>query len=100
MIPKQYPQMAEYIILKHVVLGSKHVATGQTRHYLGTEILPLPSELSIAQYPGDSGFYLLYFDSSGKELTDTYHDSVENAMAQADFEFQVKPSDWQDVTVL
>jgi hypothetical protein len=52
--------------------------------------------LRIAPFAGDPGFYLLYLDSSGNELTDTYHGSVEEAMAQADFEFEVNPSDWRD----
>ena len=89
--------MATYSVLKQVVLGPQHRVTGKTRHYHGTEPLPPPSELRIGQCTGDPGFYLLYLDVSGKELTDTYHDSVEQAMAQADFEFAVKPSDWQDV---
>jgi len=88
--------MATYSILKRVLLGPQHHATGKTRHYHGEAALPQPSELLIAQYAGDPGFYLLYFDASGNELTDTYDDSIDEAMTQADFEFEVKPSHWQD----
>jgi hypothetical protein len=31
-------------------------------------------------------------------MTDTYHDSIEDAMAQADFEFEVRPDEWESVT--
>lgn len=88
--------MPNHSVLKRVVLGPQHRVTGKTRHYYGTAPLPPPSELRIAPFAGDPGFYLLYLDSSGNELTDTYHGSVEEAMAQADFEFEVNPSDWRD----
>ena len=52
----------------------------------------------IARYANDPGFYLLYFDANGDEMTDTYHDSIEDAMAQADFEFEVRPDEWESVT--
>jgi hypothetical protein len=58
------------------------------------EELPPPSELRIVKYDGDSGFYLFYCDDSGKEFTDTYHDSLEEALAQAEWEFGVKPHEW------
>ena len=70
------------------------VATGNTTHYDGNKILPQPFALSIAQYDGDSGFYLFYLDESGKEQTDTYHESIEGAFKQAEFEFGVKKEDW------
>jgi hypothetical protein len=43
--------------------------------------------LAIAKYPNDSGFYLFYCDAEWAVITDTYHDSVERAVHQAEFEF-------------
>jgi hypothetical protein len=37
---------------------------------------------------------LVYKDLLGKELNDTYHESIERAIAQAEFEFGVKPCEW------
>jgi len=82
-------------LLRRIVLGPQHRPTGRTRHFYGRVELPLPSELRIVQYSGDPGFYLLYCDELGNELTDTYHDTLEEAMAQADWEFGVKPDEWQ-----
>lgn len=53
--------------------------TGNTAHYDSDTILPQPFALTIVQYDGDSGFYLFYLDESGKEQTDTYHESIEGA---------------------
>ena len=73
------------------------IATGNTTHYDGNKILPQPFALSIVQYDGDSGFYLFYLDESGKEQTDTYHESIEDAFKQAEFEFGVKKEDWKNL---
>lgn len=81
--------------LRHVRLGPQHRPTGKTRHYLGTSELPPPAELRIVQYTEDPGYYLLYFDNQGAELTDTYHDSLAEAMQQAEWEFGVRPEEWR-----
>ncbi|MDY7094506.1 MAG: hypothetical protein SX243_16160 [Acidobacteriota bacterium] len=81
--------------LRYVHLGPQHRPTGKTRHSLGASELPPPTELRIVQYTEDPGYYLLYFDDQGEELTDTYHDSLNEAMEQAEWEFGVRPEDWQ-----
>lgn len=85
-------------ILKTIELKPFHVPTGKTRHYHGG-LLPAPSSLRIGQYPGRTGFYLFYLDKDGRELTDTYHSTLSEAMSQAEFEFLVKPEEWTDVVV-
>jgi hypothetical protein len=88
--------MNEYILLYSVKLElqGKHKPTGNTRHFGGGALLPDPVELRIIQYADDPGFYLFYCDENGKEQTDTYHDSVEGAMDQAEWELNVQPEDW------
>ncbi len=56
-----------------------------------------PAMLKIAKFEGDTGYYLYYCDSSGVEMTDTWHESLEKAMEQAEFEFQVAKQDWEPV---
>lgn len=86
--------MYPYVILRRIKLDSPHEPTGKTRHYIGDRELPAPNELQIVKYPDDAGYYLLYLGEGGSELTDTYHDSVEKAIEQAEWEFQVKPDEW------
>jgi hypothetical protein len=68
--------------------------TGKTRHYRD-QLLPPPQQLEIVQLPPDSGFYLLYLDGNGAEMTDTWHESLEQAMDQANFEFGLLPNEWE-----
>lgn len=75
-------------------MTSESRATGKTRHFSGGAQVPHPRLLKIAQYTGDPGFYLLHFGTDGEELTDTYHDSLGDAMAQAQFEFDIVESEW------
>ena len=88
----------DYVVLWSVKLAGKHAPTGRTTHYRGQEVLSPPQNLQIAQYPDDEGYYLLYLDENGDELTDTYHNDIASAMAQAEWEFGVKVSEWERVT--
>jgi hypothetical protein len=87
--------MSEPMVLLRLPLTPAHSPTGKTRHFSGGELLPAPSELRIVKYADDPGFYLFYCDNTGKELTDTYHDTLEGAMAQAEWEFGVKENEWK-----
>lgn len=87
--------MEKYHILRRVRLNAKHEPTGNTRHFHGREPVPSPRQLLIVQYAGDPGFYLIHLDEGGNELTDTYHDTLEDACEQAAWEFQVEEGDWE-----
>ena len=66
---------------------SQCLRTGRTRHVArGIELAEF-STLAIAQFADDPGYYLFYCDEEWRVLTDTYHDTREGAVAQAEFEF-------------
>jgi hypothetical protein len=88
--------MDEPRLLRRIKLTSAHKPTGKTRHLHGDEPLPPPNELRIVQYSSDPGYYLFYCDESGIEMTDTYHDSVKEAMDQAEFEFGITADEWNE----
>ena len=82
---------------------SKHRPTGNTRHYYGSPLdpdeqvpVPVPTTLRIVQYDGEAAFYLLYLDAAGNELTDTWHQTLDDAKHQAEFEFNVAPDEWPE----
>lgn len=86
---------ARMTIVARVILQARHARTDHTRHY--RDALPLPSahQLEVAKFEEEPGYYLLYLDEEGQEMTDTYHDSFEEALAQAQFEFGVVLQDWE-----
>ena len=75
------------VVLKVADLSSSP-PTGRTRHEVGGVVAGPFERLAIAQYPSDSGFYLLYCDEEWRAITDAYHDTLERAIAQAGFEFE------------
>jgi hypothetical protein len=71
---------------------NRHHTTGRTVHYIRGGLAPPPAQLHITEHKG--GYYLLYLAESGDELTDTYHETLESAFEQAEFEFNVRREDW------
>ena len=93
--------MNEWKVNKSIELKSHHAPTGRTRHQVvnskGAQDFPPFVKLQIAQFEGDGGFYLLYLPEEGQG-TDTWHKSLEDAMHQAEFEFNVRTEEWTDVS--
>lgn len=89
--------MSTYLVLREVRLKKTHKATGKTHHYYNDKEIIKPSKLQVVTYPDDMGYYLLYFDEYDRELTDTYHDSLEGAIAQAEWEFHIQANEWHVV---
>ena len=84
-------------ILKQVSLaGFKE--TGNTKHYHGNEKLPKPEALQLIKYDGDDGYYLFYLNENMEEMTDTYHNTIERAFQQAEWEFDIQAKDWKEVS--
>lgn len=61
--------MSLYHVLYSMRLSERHKPTGRTRHFSNDELLATPTELWIAQYSDDVGYYLLYLDTHGAERT-------------------------------
>ena len=76
-------------------------STGKTKHSVGELVqgrpvpvksLPAPAWVEISEE--DGAFYLLHFDAEGASFADTWHQTLENAKQQAEFEFGILPSEW------
>jgi hypothetical protein len=86
--------------LYRLELGAHHLNPGRTKHQLvdslGRRDFPAFKSLEICQYEDDAGFYLLYFPEAGPG-TDTWHQSLDDALHQAEWEFGVAPTEWVKV---
>lgn len=76
--------------------------TGATRHHRAhfeegevrkDEEMPAPASVEIQ--PAEGAFSLLYLDEHGECLTDTWHQTLEQAKAQARHEFGIGEDDWE-----
>ena len=90
----------QMITIKKVMLTDRHLNPGRTKHTLidGAGARPFPpfTSLAITQYGDGPGYYLIHVceDHTG---TDTFHETLEDAIDQAEWEFEVRPEEWTDV---
>ncbi|OQP51154.1 hypothetical protein A4H97_03370 [Niastella yeongjuensis] len=80
--------------MAYLILTSNHSKTNNTKHYVGGQLLTDIRILAICKYEDAPGYYLFYCGADWNEFTDTYHDSIEDAIDQAEFEFANTHSDW------
>jgi hypothetical protein len=87
---------AQMATIKRARLGPQHHAS-LTKHTMsdgkGTRAFPPFVELEIAAYPDDKGCYLFHICADGQG-TDTWHETIEDALHQAEWEFGVKAEEW------
>ncbi len=78
------------------VKRSKDVASHSLGGILeGTiETAPIQAPASLELVQRDGAYYLLHLDDAGQCIADTWHPSIEEAKAQAEFEFGIGPEDW------
>ena len=66
---------------------SNTTPTRRTRHVVQGRVVVDFAALAIAEYEPGECVYLLYCDAEWNSITDTHHDNIEGADAQAEFEF-------------
>jgi hypothetical protein len=86
--------------VKRAMLGSQHLQPGRTKHTItdkdGTRAFPPFKSLEIAHNPGSPGYYLFHICADG-QVADTWHESLDDALEQAEWEFGVQPQEWTSI---
>jgi hypothetical protein len=72
-------------VLMHAMVDRRHGPTGSAAGFMRGEPF-LPTALAICGDAG-GGFYLFGCDAEWNTVTDTWHQTVEDAMEQAEFEY-------------
>ena len=93
--------MPDLVKLKRVSLSPHHLRPGRTRHTIsdanGVRAFAPFVALEIVSYPNEKSCYLFHI-SENDEIADTWHQSVEEALDQAEYEFGVRRTEWTDVS--
>jgi len=82
-------------ILEYLEMSDDHIPTGYCRHSIGGEKRTDFMALAICKYTGVNGFYLFYCDESWEEINDSYHETIDEAKKQAEFEYTGTKNDWR-----
>ncbi len=71
--------------------------TGATHHVLATRggEVEIPPARSVEIVQEDNGYLLLRLNDRGDCLADTWHATLDEAKAQAAFEFDIREEDWR-----
>jgi hypothetical protein len=74
-------------VICYTRIDGRHEHTGNTRHTVAGQCVGPASGLAICQYLGETSFYLFSCDAIWCSITDTSHQSLEEAQAQAEYEY-------------
>lgn len=66
-------------------IDERHRHTGNCRQVVAGELMGPAGGLAICQYEGETSYYLFGCDEGWDTLTDTWHETLEDAKAQAEF---------------
>lgn len=89
-------------VLRYASIDDDVRPTGATKHSYGDvvdgEIVagePLGQFAALAiQGDDDAGYFLLYLDADGSSVTDTWHETLDDALGQAEFEYEGITAKW------
>ena len=92
--------MEQFTAIRRVKLGDHHLSPGRANDMIvgsnGKRPFAPFKELIIAHDPGTVGCYLMHHSIDGR-AADTWHESLEDALHQAEWEFEVELSEWVEI---
>ena len=80
--------------VRYVTEKTAHSQGVPTKGSIEVTKVPDPKTLEVVEQKGS--FYLLRLDEQGECVADTWHETIEAAKAQANFEFGIEEGDWTE----
>jgi hypothetical protein len=87
-------RIGEDQVVCYTPVDSRHRYTGATRHFLAGVLAGPARGLAICKSPGTPGLLLYGCDAQWSVLTDTWHSSLAEALAQAEHEYAGSLETW------
>ena len=81
-------------VVCYTPIDQRHVKTGNTVHLTGRDETEGPRGLAICQYDDEDGYYLFSCDQEWQSLSDTWHQALDDAKDQAEFEYKGTSQSW------
>ena len=91
------PFIGDMPVLLFTPIDWRHTPTDQTAHTVNGESFGPAAGLVICQDPDGSSVYLYYCNNEWEPVTDTWHLSVDDAKAQAAFEYSGLDDSWESL---
>ncbi len=77
-------------------IDQRHRFTEACNQVAAGQLMGAMSGLAICQDAGEDGFYLFGCDSEWQAVTDTWHQTLDDAKHQAEFEYEGVNKTWID----
>jgi hypothetical protein len=84
-------------VVCYTQIDTRHRHTGATRHTVGGAEQGAAAALAVCK--DEESFYLFYCDADWEPVTDTWHESLDDAFDQAEFEYAGTREIWVHVRV-
>ena len=84
------------LVIRWSLIDKRHQATGNCKHFVAGFLQNPAAGLAICRYQ-DGEFYLFGCDDCWNCITDTCHATLEEAMNQAEFEYEGITITWNSV---
>lgn len=82
-------------VISYSPIDKRHHHTGNCRQIVAGVLQGPMAGLAICQYPGEDSYFLFGCDTEWQSITDTWHQTLEQAKQQAEFEYEGVSSTWQ-----
>lgn len=84
-------------VVRWSAIDDRHRPTGNCRQIVAGALQGAAAGLAICQYEGESAYYLFGCDAEWNMVTDTWHETLEGALKQAEFEYEGVSETWNVV---
>ena len=82
-------------VLCFTTIDRRHHPSGNCNQIVAGVLEGPAAILAIGRYAGETGYYLFGCNAVWEVVTDTWHPTLDDAKAQAEFEYQGVSSTWQ-----
>jgi len=84
-------------VVRWSAIDSRHRPTGNCRQIVAGERQGPAAGLAVCRYDGEEGYYLFGCDQEWHSVMDTWHETLEQALQQAEFEYEGVSATWNVV---
>jgi len=85
-------------VICYTPIDDRHKFTGNCKQIVAGKLMGTMAGLAICQYDKNDAFYLFGCTADWNSVTDTWHQTVEEAKGQAEFEYQGTIHTWIKAT--
>jgi len=84
-------------LVRWSLVDARHRPTGNAQQVVAGTLRGPAAGLAICQAEGEDAYYLFGCDERWKTVTDTWHETLEEALQQAEFEYEGVSATWNIV---